>query len=86
LPEEVCEAVRDHEDIARTHRGVADLTDVVTVSVILAQTVSQPSTQPPNFLDLKPFRMLGLDDSKHQTVMQEMEVEVRALRQTLNGN
>lgn len=85
LPDEVSEAVREHEDTCRSHRGVADLTDIVTAAVILAQVALQPENLPPAVYDLKAFRMLGLDAEKCGLVISEMNEEIEALRQTLGG-
>jgi len=86
LPDEVCEAVRDHEDITRTHRGAADLTDITTAAVILSQVAAQSSGLQPNLQELKAFRVLGLDNAASQLVINDMQEEIGALRQALGGH
>ena len=86
LPEEVCEAVRDHEDIMRTHRGAADLTDITTAAVIISQVAANPDGLQPNLQELKPFRVLGLDNASSQGVISEMQEEIDALRHALGGH
>jgi putative nucleotidyltransferase with HDIG domain len=86
LPEEVCEAVRDHEDTYRTHRGAADLTDIVTAAVILSQVAAKPEQLTPAVHELRAFRVLGLDAEKSRLVISEMNEEIEALRQTLGSH
>jgi HD-like signal output (HDOD) protein len=85
LPDEVCEAVRDHEDIMRTHRGAADLTDITTAAVILSQIAAQSDGLQPNLQELKAFRVIGLDNAGSQQVIRDMQEEIAALRQALGG-
>jgi HD-like signal output (HDOD) protein len=85
LPEDVCEAVRDHEDIMRTHRGVADLTDITTAAVILSQVAARSTGLLPNLQELKAFRVLGIDDAGSQRVISGMQEEIAALRHALGG-
>lgn len=85
LPEEVCSAVNDHEDIAREHDGPADLTDLVTVAVMMAAYADHAEDLELNMQGIKAFHALGLDGAKSQLVMKEMADEIDALRQAL-GN
>jgi HD-like signal output (HDOD) protein len=85
LPDEVCEAVRDHEDTSRTHRGPADLTDILTGAVIMSHVALQPDRLPPAIQELKAFRALGLDPEKSRLVLSEMYEEIAALQQTLGS-
>ena len=86
LPDEVCEAVRDHEDITRSHRGAADLTDITTAAVIISHVAARPDGLQPNLQELKAFRLLGLDEAGSQQVILEMQDEIAALRQALAGH
>ncbi len=83
LPAEVCEAVADHEDIQRDHRGTPDLTDLVTVAVMMAAYAEHPADLELNMQGIKSFHRLGLDGQKAQLVMQEMQTEVGAMRDAL---
>lgn len=83
MPEEVCEAVRDHEDVTRTHRGAADLTDIVSAAVVLSDLGPAPLHTRADLQQLRPFRSLGLDFETSRLVMTEMQDEVTALRQAL---
>lgn len=85
LPEEVCNAVNDHEDISREHEGPADLTDLVTVAAMMAAYAEQPADLELNMQGIKAFHALGLDGAKSQLVMQEMDTEISALRQALGS-
>lgn len=86
LPEEIWEAVRDHEDIMRTHRGAADLTDITTAAVILSQVAARADGLQPNLQELKAFRVLGLDNAASQQVIGEMQEEIAILRHALAGH
>ena len=84
MPDEVCEAIRDHEDTMRTHRGSADLTDIVMASVVMSQVAMADGAMHPGLQQLKAFRSLGLDIEKSQLVISEMHEEIAALRQALS--
>lgn len=83
LPAEICEAVNDHEDIERDHRGPPDLTDLVTVAVMMAAYAEHPADIDLNMQGIKAFHRLGLDGAKSQLVMQAMQEEVVAMRDAL---
>ena len=85
LPEEVCQAVNDHEDIAREHEGPADLTDVVTVAVMMAAYAEHPEDLELNMQGIRAFHSLGLDGPKSQQVMTEMSEEISALQLALGS-
>jgi HD-like signal output (HDOD) protein len=85
LPAEVCEAISDHEDIHREHRGPADLTDLVTVAVMMAAYAEHPTDLELNMQGITAFHKLGLDGPKSQLVMQEMKDEIVAMRDALGA-
>ncbi len=77
--------MNDHEDIAREHDGPADLTDLVTVAVMMAAYADHAEDLELNMQGIKAFHALGLDGAKSELVMKEMADEIDALRQAL-GN
>jgi HD-like signal output (HDOD) protein len=85
MPEEVIQAVADHEDIAREHRGAPDLTDIVTVAAMMASYADHPDDIELNMQGIQSFHRLGLDGEKGRKVLVDTKTEIQALRQAL-GN
>lgn len=85
LPEEVVNAVSDHEDITRDNRGTADLTDLITVAVMMAAYADHPADMELNMQGIRAFHRLGLDGEKAEAVMRETTEEINALRQALGS-
>ncbi len=85
MPEDVVQAVSDHEDITRENRGPPDLTDIVTVAVMMAAYAEYPADLELNMQGIRAFQRLDLDGEKAKVVMQETTEEIDALRQAL-GN
>lgn len=85
IPEPVCDAVRDHEEAARTHWGDVDLTDILTVAVVLSRAAKQqePGRAGAAAGPVFAFHALGLDPDRLEPVLAEMAQEVATLRQTL---
>jgi HD-like signal output (HDOD) protein len=85
MPEEVVQAINDQDDIVREHRGPPDLTDILTVAVMMAAYAEQPADLELNLQGIRAFHKLGLDGEKCQLVMKEMGEEISALRVALGS-
>ncbi len=85
LPDDVVQAVADHEDIARENRGPPDLTDIVTVAVMMAAYADHPTDLELNMQGIQSFHRLELDGAKAEKIMEDTKTEIAALRQAL-GN
>ncbi|MBI5752481.1 MAG: HDOD domain-containing protein [Hydrogenophilales bacterium] len=77
IPEEIDLAVRDHRDTQRTHRGPADLTDIVTAADFLDGAFHAGNIQELNW-DTAPmaFTRLDLNIENCKTLMQETKEEL----------
>jgi len=83
MPDEVVQAVNDQDDIVREHRGPPDLTDIVTVAVMMAAYASSLPTSSSTCRASR-FHRLGLDAEKCQLVMRRWR-EIGALRVALGS-
>ncbi|MFO1376362.1 MAG: HDOD domain-containing protein [Steroidobacteraceae bacterium] len=85
FPEEMVEAIQQHEDGERDHEGPADLTDVLTVSVVMSSYVSRPDDLELRFQDVTAFRHLGLDADHCRDMLTASADEIAQLRQALGA-
>ncbi len=83
IAEEIVAAVSDYEDLERKHVGVADLTDVLTVSQLLSSFKEHPETLELNMHDVAACRRLEIDSANYQKLIEESEHEINALREAL---
>ena len=79
------EALQQHEDCERYHEGPPDLTDVLTVSVVMASYVSRPDDLELQFQDVTAFRHLGLDAGHCRDMLTASKDEIAQLRQALGA-
>jgi HD-like signal output (HDOD) protein len=82
FPEHISSAVGEHENIDRTV-GHADVTDVVTVAVMMSGFVGHETDFELNMQGVKAFLRLNLDNEKSARVMRDCTDEINALRAAL---
>jgi HD-like signal output (HDOD) protein len=82
FPEHIAEAVGEQENIDRA-AGNPDVTDVLTVAVMMATFVGHEADLELNMQGVKAFWRLGLDNQKCVLVMRECADEIKALRTAL---
>ena len=82
FPEHIAEAVGEQENIERA-AGIPDVTDVLTVAVMMAGFVGHEADLELNMQGVKAFWRLGLDNEKCVLVMRECADEIKALRTAL---
>jgi HD-like signal output (HDOD) protein len=82
FPEHISEAIGEHENIDRT-AGFADVTDVLTVAVMMSGFMGQETDLELNMQGVKAFWRLGLDNAKCVHVMRDCAEEIAALRTAL---
>jgi len=82
FPEHICEAIGEHENIDR-QVGSPDVTDVLTVAVMMSGFVGHEADLELNMQGVKAFWRLGLDNEKCVTVLRECKDEIQALRNAL---
>jgi len=82
FPEHIAEAVGEHENIDRVN-DERDVTDVLTVAVMMAGFFGHEADLELNMQGVKSFWRLGLDNEKCVHVMRDCADEIRALRTAL---
>lgn len=82
FPEHISDAVGEHETIDRT-AGQPDVTDVLTVAVMMSSFMGQNADLELNMQGVKGFWRLGLDNAKCVHVMHDCAQEINALRTAL---
>jgi len=82
FPEQISEAIGDHENIDRTV-GHPDVTDILTVAVMMAGFVGHETDLELNMQGVKAFWRLGLDNDKCTQIMRDCAQEISALRTAL---
>jgi len=83
MAEEIVSAVSDYEDLARSHTGPVDLTDVLTVGNLLAAFKEHPETIEINMHDVAACKRMSIDRATYEKLIDESESEIDALRQAL---
>ena len=82
FPEHIGEAVGEHENIDRT-AAQPDVTDVLTVAVMMSGFVGHEADLELNMQGVKAFWRLGLDNEKCVHVLRECAEEIALLRTAL---
>lgn len=82
FPEHISEAVGEHENIDRVS-GQPDVTDVLTVAVMMSSFVGHEADLELNMQGVKAFWRLGLDNEKCVHVLRECAEEIALLRTAL---
>jgi HD-like signal output (HDOD) protein len=83
LSDDVIDAVHDHEDLAREHNGVPDLTDVLTIASLLTTFHAWPDTLELNLQGVKAAERMRLDRKALDALVAEADREVALIKQTL---
>lgn len=82
FPEHIAEAVAEHENVDRV-AGAADITDVLTVAVMMSGFLGLETDMELNMLGVKAFVRLDLNNEKCVQIMQDGAQEISALRTAL---
>jgi HD-like signal output (HDOD) protein len=82
FPAHIADAISEHENIDRTV-GSADVTDVLTVAVMMSGFMGHETDLELNMQGVKAFWRLGLDNDKCVHVMRDCADEITALRSAL---
>jgi HD-like signal output (HDOD) protein len=83
IPEEIIQAIEQHEDLAREHEGMPDLTDVLAVGARLASHHKDPAAFEASIVGLAAAERMGLDSNTVQMLCTECSEEALAMRETL---
>jgi putative nucleotidyltransferase with HDIG domain len=82
FPEHISDAIGEHENIDRV-AGHPDVTDVLTVAVMMSAFVGHEADLELNMQGVKAFWRLGLDNQKCVHVVRDCTDEINALRSAL---
>jgi HD-like signal output (HDOD) protein len=82
FPEHISEAVGEHENIDRA-AGQPDVTDVLTVAVMMSGFVGHEADLELNMQGVKAFWRLGLDNEKCVHILRDCAEEIALLRTAL---
>jgi HD-like signal output (HDOD) protein len=82
--DEIVQAVHDSESFERDARGATNLSDVLTVGVILAAHHNQPQTLRAQVHCARPLQRLQLDQAACESFIEESAREVTSLREALS--
>jgi HD-like signal output (HDOD) protein len=82
FPQHLAEAIAEHENIDR-HAGHPDVTDVLTVAVMMSGFVGHETDLELNMQGVKAFWRLGLDNQKCVHILSDCRDEIAALRSAL---
>jgi putative nucleotidyltransferase with HDIG domain len=82
FPDHISEAIGEHENIDR-QTGQPDVTDVLTVAVMMSGFVGHETDLELNMQGVKAFWRLGLDNEKCVHVMRDCAEEIALLRTAL---
>jgi HD-like signal output (HDOD) protein len=85
FPETMALAVGQEDDSSRNGAGEPDLTDVVTVAVLMVSSGTDIAGLEVALAGLAAAKRLGMNESKTHAVMQDSAAEVTALSQALGG-
>jgi len=83
MPAEIVTAVSEFEDHTREHDGPPDLTDVLTVSSLLAVYKQWPESIELNLQDVRACARMHMDLAAYERLITESENELDALRHAL---
>jgi HD-like signal output (HDOD) protein len=83
--ESMAQAVGEQADFSRVHEGAPDLTDVVSVAILMAPHAADIPALAASLNALGAAKRLGLDEAKTLDVMRESAAEVTALSQALGS-
>lgn len=83
MPAEIVAAVSEFEDHEREHAGPADLTDVLTVSALLAVFRQWPESIALNLQGVRACDRFQMDLSAYEQLITESDSEFEALQQAL---
>jgi len=85
FPEEIVDAVDEHELLDRENLGQADITDVIIVANLLANADEEQTTEQPKLDRLPSVLRMKIDGETVWNIMQESDEEIRSMTQALAG-
>ena len=84
-PEQIVEAVDEHELIQRDRSGPADITDIVIVANLLAKAEEGSTTEPLDLDQIPSLRRMNIDAEMLQKLIAESDEEIRSMAQAFSN-
>ncbi len=81
----VLEAIGNHQDLARQHEGPADLSDVLTLAVLLASFHEYPDSLEINLQNVSAVQKMRIDREAIDQMIAESAEELATLQAALSG-
>jgi len=85
FPEEIVDAVDEHELLDREKLGQADIADIVIVANLLANADEEQTTEQLELDQLPSVLRMKIDGETVWNLMQESDEEIRSMTQALAG-
>lgn len=85
FPEEIVDAVDEHELLNREKFGQADITDIVIVANLLAKADEEHSTEQPDLDQVPSVLRMKIDGETVRSLIHESDEELRSMTQALAG-
>jgi putative nucleotidyltransferase with HDIG domain len=85
FPEEIVDAVDEHELLDRENLGQADIADIVIVANLLANADEEQTTEQLELDQVPSVLRMKIDGETVRNIMQESDEEIRSMTQALAG-
>jgi len=85
FPEEIVDAVDEHELLDRENLGQADIADIVIVANLLANADEEQTTEQLELDQVPSVLRMRIDGETVRNIMQESDEEIRSMTQALAG-
>jgi putative nucleotidyltransferase with HDIG domain len=85
FPEQIAEAVDEHELVDRDKLGQPDIADIVIVANLLAKQDEEPSAEQPELDHVPSLSRMKMDGKTVRSLIQESDEEIRSMAQAFAG-
>jgi len=83
---EMCEAVAEQRDYERKRKRVAELTDVLIVSIVLCEALRMPAPRTVDTEGIESFATIGLSDVACADILIQAELQLGSLQDALGAD
>jgi putative nucleotidyltransferase with HDIG domain len=85
FPEQIADAVDEHELVDRDKFGQADIADIVIVANLLAKADEEQATEKPELDQIPSLSRMKIDGETVWSLLQESDEEIRSMTQAFTG-
>jgi hypothetical protein len=79
----MCEAVAEQRDYERKRKRIAELTDVLVVSIVLCEAMRMPAPRTFDTVGIESFATIGLSDAACADILAQAELQLGSLQDAL---